>query len=218
MSDKKNSTEAKTQHASPQRRVNRERIFGLLRPYRKRFAFALLAMAGYGATDGVVPLLIRRILDDIFGAQNRSMLYVLPLTLVVFAVIRGTLGFAQQYLMAGIGLGIVRDLRNQIHERLLSLSQPFFDRHSSGSLISRVTNDSLLVRQALTDSASAFLRDTVRVIALLITAMYLDPVLGFIAFFGFPLGVLPVLKFGKKVRRLSRVGQDQFGGDRKSVV
>lgn len=188
------------------------RLFGFLVPYRSKLGSAFLCMIVYGATDGAVPLLIRSILDDVFGARDRRMLYVLPAILLGFALIRGAFGFAQQYLMASIGLGLVRDIRNKVAEKLLALSQSFFDQNSSGTLISRVTNDSLLVRQALTDSVTSFLRDTVRVIALLITAIYLDPLLGAVAFLGFPLGILPVLRFGKKVRRLSRSGQDQFGG------
>ena len=188
------------------------RLLKFVVPYRRRLGLALLCMIGYGATDGVVPLLIRSILDDVFGNRDERMLYVLPAVLVGFAVVRGVFGFSQQYLMSSVGLRIVRDIRNRISRHLLTLSASFFDRHSTGALISRVTNDSLLVRQALTDSVTSVLRDSVRVIALLATAIYLDPLLGVIAFVGFPLGLIPVLRFGKKVRKFSRSGQDQFGG------
>lgn len=191
---------------------NFRRLLRFVLPYRQRLVFALLCMIGYGATDGVVPLLIRSILDDVFGNRDERMLYVLPAVLVGFAVVRGTFGFLQQYLMSTVGLRIVRDLRNRISRHLLTLSPSFFDRNSTGTLISRVTNDSLLVRQALTDAVTSVLRDSVRVLALLATAIYLDPVLGVIAFVGFPLGLIPVLRFGKKVRKFSRSGQDQFGG------
>ena len=63
-----------------------------------------------------------------------------------------------------------------------------------------MTNDTLSVRTALTDSAAGVIRDGVRIIALLVSAFYLDPVLAGIAFIALPLCFLPIIKFGKKIR------------------
>ncbi len=190
----------------------RTRMLQFLRPYKLQFAGALLAMVIYGATDGIVPFLIRSILDDVFGQNNPGMLYVLPMFVILFAIVRGTFGFLQSYLSTSVGHNIVRDIRNKVHEHLLTLSASYFDKNGTGNLISRITNDTLVVRYAITDVLVTALRESVRIVSLLGAALYLDPVLGLIAFLVFPLGVLPVLKFGKKVRKLSRVGQDQFGG------
>ncbi|MCC6932255.1 MAG: ATP-binding cassette domain-containing protein [Deltaproteobacteria bacterium] len=188
------------------------RLLGYLKPHRGRFALALFFMVLYGCTDGVIPFLIRSILDDIFGKQNKQMLYMLPIILICFGVARGLIGFFEKYLASSVGLAIIKDIRNEINSHLLTLSASFYSRHSSGSLISRMTNDTLLVRSALTDAVAAVLRDTVRMIALFCAAAYLDPMLAAVAFLGFPLGIYPVIRYGKKVRRLSKVGQDQFGG------
>lgn len=188
------------------------RLLRYLKPHRGQFLAALAAMIIYGSTDGVVPLLIRSILDDIFGNRNQEMLLLVPIVVIVFAIVRGVFGFFQKYLSAKVGLAVVEDIRNEINKHLLSLSPSFFSRHSTGSLITRMTNDTLIVRTALTDAVAAILRDTVRIIALMCTAIYLDPVLALIAFIGFPLGIYPIIKYGKRIRRLSRAGQEQFGG------
>lgn len=187
------------------------RIMTYLQPYRGRFFIALGAMIIYGATDGAVPFLIKTILDDIFGAKNEALLMLLPCIVVAFAVIRGFACFYQRYLISTVGHRIVRDLRDQLHQHLLQLSPAFFTQNTSGSLISRMTNDTLLIRSALTESAAAVLRDSVRVVVLLVAALYLDPWLGLVALVGLPLGLLPVIKVGLRVRRLSRIGQGQFG-------
>jgi subfamily B ATP-binding cassette protein MsbA len=184
----------------------------LLYPQRKQFTLALIAMSLYGATDGIIPFLLRKVLDDIFGGQNKEMLYVIPGLLIVFAIVRGALGFTQQYLSASVGIAVVEDLRNKIHLRLLELSPKFFEDRESGDLMSRVTNDTLQVRVAITDALTSIVRDSIRVVALLCTAFYLDSSLALIAAVVFPLGVVPVIKFGKKIRKLSRTGQNQFGG------
>jgi len=190
----------------------RSRLLRFLAPHRGKFICALGSMIIYGSTDGIIPFLIRSILDDIFGKQNESMLLILPIYVMSFAVIRGLFGFLQSYLSAQVGHSIIRDIRNAIHERILLLSPAYFEKNGTGSLISRVTNDTLVVRYAITDVMATVLRESVRIVSLLAAALYLDPTLGMIAFLVFPLGVLPVIKFGKKVRKLSKVGQEKFGG------
>ena len=131
------------------------RLLSYLRPYRARFFVSLLAMGVYGATDGAIPWILKRVLDDIFGAQDRSKLYLLVGVILFFAVVRGLFGFLQRYYSATVGNGIVEDVRNDIAAKLLELSPGFYSRETSGSLLSRMTNDVLLVRSALTDAAKA---------------------------------------------------------------
>src|SRR5690606_11793396 len=88
----------------------------------------------------------------------------------------------------------------------------FYHKHNTGSLISRVTNDTLLINSAITDSGVTLIKDTVRIIALMSVAFWLDHKLALIAFIGVPLGVYPVIRFGKKVKKLIRAGQHQLGG------
>jgi ATP-binding cassette, subfamily B, bacterial MsbA len=189
-----------------------KRLLRYLKPYLGKFLLAIGAMAVFGATDGAIPYLLKMILDDVFGNQNKNMLWVLVGILVGFSIVRGLFGFLEKYLTATVGHSVVKDLRNEIFDKLLSLSSSFFEKTASGGLISRVTNDALLVRTALTDAAASLLRDTVRIIALISVAFYLDPVLALIAFVGFPFCIYPVILFGKKVKRFSRIGQEQFGG------
>lgn len=168
-------------------------------------------MALFGATDGGVPLLLKTTLDGIFTNKDKSLLEVLPFVLLGFAVFRAVFDFAQSYLLSSVGHLIVRDLRNDLHRVLLSLEPGFFIKNSSADLVARSTSDVVLMRGVLTDTVAAVLRDSIRVIALLIAAIYLDPFLACIAFLVFPIGVYPVYKFGKKLRKLSRRGQEGIG-------
>ena len=169
-------------------------------------------MSIYGVTDGAIPLLLKTVLDDVFGNSDKQMLIYIVVGLLVFSVIRGIFGFLEKYLSASVGHSVVRDIRNDIFGKLLQMSPDFFEKQASGGLISRITNDALLVRTALTDAGASIMRDTVRIIALLGIAIYLDPLLACIAAIGFPLCIYPVIRFGKRVKKLSRSGQEQFGG------
>ena len=187
------------------------RTLELLKPYKAQFGLALVCMVFFGATDGVVPFLVKYILDGVFAKQDKFLLYVLPSALIVFALVRAGLDFGQQFLVARVGHNLVRDLRSKLNSHLLSLSADFFVRAESGDLLSRMNSDVLLARSMLTDSLASALRDSVRLIALLVAALYLDPLLALIAFLLFPLGIYPVYRFGRRLRKLGKVGQEAIG-------
>jgi subfamily B ATP-binding cassette protein MsbA len=168
-------------------------------------------MVLYGASDGIVPFLVKHVLDGVFTEKNASLLPLIPVILIAFAFVRALTDFGQQFLMARVGHWIVRDIRNDFNSHLLKLSPDFFVSNSGAQMISGITSDVILVRTLLTDSAAAVLRDFIRVIALLVAAFYLDPVLALIAFVAFPIGIWPVYKFGRKMRKLSKQGQDAIG-------
>ena len=187
------------------------RVLSFLRPYRLLFGFALSAMVLYGASDGGVPFLVKYTLDRIFTEQNRTFLYILPAVLVAFSVIRALCDFTQQYVMAKVGHNIVRDLRAALNRTLLQLPPSYFLRVSPADLLSRITSDVILVRTILTESAAAVLRDSIRILALLAAALYLDPLLASFTVIFFPIGVFPVIRLGKRMRKLGRLGQDAIG-------
>ena len=202
----KDKTEIRTESQK-----TRRRLLAYLSGYKTQFALALFCMICFGATDGVVPFLIKHILDGIFVARDEALLYLFPIVLIAFALIRAAVDFGQQFLMSRVGHSIVRDLRNNINEHLLSLTPDYFVKNSVGSILSRITSDVMLVKTLLTDSVAAVLRDVVRIIALLIAAIYLDPWLALIGIIVFPICIIPVSKFGKRMRKLSKRGQDAIG-------
>lgn len=188
-----------------------KRILRRLSPYRGEFLLALGCMVVFGATDGGIPFLVKYILDGVFSRQDASLLYILPVVLVAFALIRAVCDFGQQFLMSRVGQNISRDLRNDLNRHLLKHSPEFFVRRSTADVVARMTGDVQLVRSLLTDSVAAIIRDSIRIITLLGAALYLDPFLAVLALVVFPIGIYPVYRFGRKMRRLSKQGQDGVG-------
>jgi len=188
-----------------------KRIIRYLRPHRRQFWAALLLMVVFGATDGGVPFLVKYILDGIFTQRNETLLWVLPALLIGFAVIRAVADFGQQFLMASVGHKVTEDIRNDVNRHVLSLSPDFFIRNSTAEILSRVTSDVLLIRSLLTDSSAAIIRDSIRVLVLLCSCVYLDPKLSVLAVVFFPLAGLPIARIGKRMRKLSKRGQDAIG-------
>jgi subfamily B ATP-binding cassette protein MsbA len=168
-------------------------------------------MVVFGATDGGMPFLVKYILDGVFTDRNESLLWVLPGLIVGFAVIRGGSDFGQQFLMSSVGHKVTQDIRNDVNRHVLSLSPDFFVRNSTAEILSRVTSDVVLIRTLLTDSSASIIRDAMRVLVLLGSCIYLDPTLSLIAFVFFPVAGLPIARVGRRMRQLSRRGQQAVG-------
>jgi subfamily B ATP-binding cassette protein MsbA len=188
------------------------RLFLFLRPYLvPEFATALICMLLFSATNGVLPFLVEHIFDDIFAQKNLSALRVLPWVIVGTFLFRGLVNFGSAYLIEYVGQRIVEDLRNALNSHLQSLSLSFFHRTPTGTILSRVTNDTTLVREALTQSSASMMKDATTLLALIVVAFMKDWFLALLAFIVFPVSILPLMGVYKKVRTSSRRGQGSLG-------
>jgi subfamily B ATP-binding cassette protein MsbA len=188
------------------------RIVRYLKPYVwPYFIVAMVCMLGYSATEGAMPFLVQWMMDDVFVKKNAEMLYFVPGAIIVIFVVRGALNFGQSYLSEYVGLNIVQDVRNQMMRHLQFMPLSFFSRHPSGTLISRIGSDATLLRSALTDSLTSFLKDTTSLIVLIVVAFIKDWFLASLAFVVFPASVLPVMRLSRKMKRFARRGQISTG-------
>jgi len=187
---------------------NYRRLLRYLRPYVwPYFTIAMVCMAGYSATSGALPFLVQRVIDDVFAQKDKTSLFYLPFLIIGVFAFRGLVNFGDHYLTAYVGLRIINDVRDGLNRHLQFLSLSFFQRHPTGTLISRVTNDVSLVRSALTDSVASLIRDTTSLLALIVVAFLKDWVLATIAFVVFPASVLPITRMSKKIKRFTKRGQ-----------
>lgn len=188
------------------------RLLTYLRPYLYHaFIPAIVCMVLFSATNGALPFLVEHVFDDIFADHDRAALRTLPVLILITFGVRSLCNFGHIYLMEYVGQRIVEDLRNTLNAHLLALSLSFFQRHPTGTLISRVTNDTQLVRQALTQATASMMRDTTTLIVLVAVAFWKDWVLASIAFVLFPATIFPLMRIYQKVRRLSHRSQGSLG-------
>lgn len=188
------------------------RLLKFLKPYIwPYFALGMLCMIGFGATDGVLPYLIQRIMDDVFAARDQNTLFYIPFIVVGIFAFRGFMNFGSSYLNDYVGLRIVNDVRNALNRHLQSLSVSFFHRNPTGTLITRVHSDVSLMRYAITDALASVLKDVTSLTVLIVVAFLKDWVLACIAFFVFPASVLPVMRLSRKIKKFTRRGQISTG-------
>ncbi len=187
------------------------RLLRYLRPYRRDFLLALLCMLVVAMTTAGAALLVRNVLDDIFISRDRSMLWILPGAIVGLYLVKGGASFLQAFMMKRVGQAVVRDLRYDLFGHLQALSLAFFQRHSTGSILSRFVNDVLLVQESVTLALASLLRDSFTILALTGVIFYRDRALALIAVLVLPAALYPMLRFGRTSRKVGRKSQAQVG-------
>ncbi len=188
------------------------RLLKYLRPYWwPHFTFAIVCMLLFGATNGVMPFLIRHVFDDVFTAKNMIALKLLPAIIVATFLFRAVVGFGSTYLTEYVGQRIVADIRSALNDHIQHLSLSFFNRTPSATIVSRVANDVAMVRTALTDGVASILKDSTSLVVLIAVAFYQDWFLALIAFIVFPASVLPVIRMSQRLRKFAKRGQESMG-------
>ncbi|MBV8135928.1 MAG: ATP-binding cassette domain-containing protein [Deltaproteobacteria bacterium] len=190
-----------------------QRLYRYLRPYLFPYvvllALAMLVLAGANAG---IPFIIKKFLDQLVNLKRVGSLHELSILLAGLFLLRALGNFLNDYLSAYIQQKLVLDIRADLNESLQRHSLSFFNRTPTGMMVSRVISDVNVVVAGLTEGAFSIWRDGVSMIALIITALYMDWQLALIMLVGFPIGVGPVVRFSRRVRKETKNAQKQLGG------
>src|ERR1700709_291856 len=176
--------------------------------YRGRAFVALVSLTIAALTTLIVPIAVRRMIDFGFSPEGIAMInsYFSVMILVV-AILAGA-SASRYYLVMTIGERIVADLRRDVFAHLTALSPAFFDSSRSGQLISRLTADTTQIKSAVGASVSIALRNMMVFIGATAMMVITSPRLSGFVLLAIPLIVIPLVAFGRWVRRLSRNAQD----------
>ena len=203
-----------------------------LRPYRGRFALGLFFGVLAGLLNGVFPLVIKFVGERAFPSGNLDVTKVNPLAgasaagpamheigsfiwillLIPAAIIaRGVFSYLNNYCMAWVSYRVLRDLRSQLFAHLAAQSLDFFNRAKSGKLISRVLNDTRMAQNALTSIAGDLVKDPIAVLTGVVALVLIDWRFSLTTLVLFPICILPVAIFGRKVRQAGKAEENEAG-------
>ncbi len=176
--------------------------------YRGRVIAAFIALVVAALTTLIVPVAVRRMVDHGFSAEGVELIDNYFLVMVAVAALLAVASAMRYYLVTTLGERIVADLRAQVFGHLTALSPAFFDRSQSGELLSRLTADTTQIKSAVGASVSIALRNLVLFVGAAIMMVVTSPKLSAFVLGAIPLIVLPLVGFGRAVRRRSRMAQD----------
>jgi ATP-binding cassette subfamily B protein len=175
--------------------------------YRGRAVLAFIALTLAAMTTLVIPVAARRMIDFGFSPEGIVMINsYFGVMILVVAVLAGA-SAARHYLVMTIGERIVADLRRDVFAHLISLSPAFFDTARSGELMSRLTADTTQIKSTVGASVSVALRNLMLFIGATAMMVITSPRLSLFVLLAIPLIVIPLVAFGRWVRRLSRGAQ-----------
>ena len=187
-----------------------KRLFAYVKPYRIRFLEALSCMALVAGLTSLLMYLIKPTFDKIFTQKNAEMIPYIILIIICCALAKGLFQYYQSYLMAYIGQRTIMDIRNKLYSHLQSLSLDYFIRQRTGQIISRLTNDVMLLQRAIVSVPANLIRGGLTIIGLTALLFYLHWRWAIIIMAVFPLVTLPLRKFGKRLRKISRKSQEKM--------
>jgi ATP-binding cassette subfamily B protein len=176
--------------------------------YRWRAILALISLTVAAITTLVVPIAVRRMIDFGFTPKGIAMINSYFAVMIAVVAVLAAASASRYYLVMTMGERIVADLRRDVFAHLMSLSPAFFDSARSGELISRLTADTTQIKSAAGASASIALRNVLLFLGATAMMVFTSPRLSGLVLLAIPVIVLPLVAFGRWVRRLSRNAQD----------
>ena len=180
-----------------------------LAPYRLRIAGAGVALIVAAGSVLVLGQGLRGLIDRGFGAGDGALLDRALAGLFVVIALLALATFGRFYLVAWIGERVVADLRRAVFDRMLALSPSFFESARVGEVLSRLTTDTTALQMVVGSTVSVALRNVLLFLGGTVLLFVTSPRLAALVFLIVPVVVLPIVVFGRRVRRLSRESQDR---------
>jgi len=187
------------------------RLLGYAMRYWRQLAVAVVAMAVFAATDTAFAALMKPLLDGSFVDKDPVAINLVPVALVLIFAIRALAGFLSRYRMSVVARYVVKELRSDLFAKLLQMPVVYFDTHSAGHILSKLTYNTDQVGSAASNGVTVMVRDSLTVIGLLGWMFYLEWRLTVAFLVVGPLMALLVTYVTSRFRRISRKIQDSMG-------
>jgi ATP-binding cassette, subfamily B, bacterial MsbA len=191
--------------------VTYRRLLGYLKPHKGAFSLGILGGTIYAISSAGLLWLAKLFGDGTFAHPDPRMIYLIPIALVVIFMGRGLGNFTQTYFMGYVGRSIVKQLRGEVFRSILDLPVAYFDRTSTGTLLSKLTYNSEQVGQASSDSIVIMVRAALTVMWMVAGLFWFNWRLALISLVVGPLAAWLVSVATRKFRRYGRRIQDSMG-------
>ena len=198
----------KTDKSSPYKHKVLAQLAVFFKPYRYRIFFAFIALTISAGATLTLPWAVRIIIDQGFFVEHAATIDRYFLVLFAIVMIIAVFSATRFYLVMWLGERIVADIRIAVYQHVIHMDPNFFEVTRTGEVLSRLTTDTTLLQSVVGAGFSISLRMSFMLIGSLVMLTITSPQLtGFILLL-IPVVIFPLLIYGKKIRRLSRITQD----------
>ncbi|MDJ0942491.1 MAG: ABC transporter transmembrane domain-containing protein [Kiloniellales bacterium] len=184
-------------------------LWRYVRRYPWQLAGAFVALVIAAGTVLAMGVGLRRLVDDGFASGNAALLDQAVFVLFGVTLVLAASSFARFYLVSWIGERVVADIRMEVFDHVITLPPSYFEMTRTGEVISRLTTDTTVLQVVVDSTVSIAIRNALLLVGGTVLLIVTSPKLTGLVFLVVPLILLPILIYGRKVRRLSRITQDR---------
>ncbi len=189
----------------------RRLVLDYILEHKGRIVLALACMGLVAATTAAFTQLIKPVVNQIFIAKQPEWLYPIALATIAVFTLRGFAAYSQAVLMSHVGHRVVARIQQQLFDKLIGADLEFFHHNSPGTLISHFINDVNLLRNMASSTLTAIGKDSLTALFLIGVMFVEDWPLALITTVILPLAILPSVRIGRSMRKVSGKNQVQVG-------
>ena len=182
-----------------------------IRNYVGWIGLAVIFMIITAAATSFTAYLMKPVIDDVFVKQDEARLWVVAFLVLATFFTKSVASYAQAMLMHFVGLRIISDMQNRLFNHLSLMDLAFFHHHATGTLISRFTNDIHQMKVAVSNGLTGVGKDLMSLIGLVFVMFLQDLELALATFFVFPIAIYPIVRIGKRMRKVTANTQKEIG-------
>jgi ABC-type multidrug transport system fused ATPase/permease subunit len=186
-------------------------LYPLWRAQRRLVLIGLVCALAFTGLTLTIPILVQRTIDDAIDGPDRSLLVPYLVAIVVVAALRFWVNFCRRYATSRIGIAVEARLRSMLYEAYLRYPRAFYDRHATGEVISRATNDIYPVRYFVGWGVVQALQSMMMLVGAAIVLVVVNPVLALTAALAMPPIAVLTYMFAHRVFPISREVQRRKG-------
>jgi len=219
-----------------------KRLLGFARPHMWVLVMAFLAMIAYSILNSIsptalipvvdnlirgskitipphvnTPLFVTTLVDRINALPQTRLVVMLLVAALLYFLLRNMFDFMQVYLMNDVSQRVVRDVKDVIYKKLLSLSMQFYSKHPTAKLMTRITYDASIIRDSISTGLLDLILRPVEILSHLVVVVCVVLFFGislrfiFTSLILFPCILLPAIVISKRIRQITRRSQEKMG-------
>lgn len=202
-------------------------LLSYIKPYRGRFLLGIAMGVLFALVNGSIPLLVKHVGEQIFpgGADQQkiaeaaaigtgpgieSVLWACLLVPLIM-ILRGFFSYVNAYEMSWVSLRVLNDIRSKLFASIVNQSQSFFDKAQTGRLMSRILNDTDVAQSSLTQLSVNLFKQPIALAAGIAAVLWIDWRFSIVALVLFPICIVPVAMYGRKIRKAGHAEQELAG-------
>lgn len=186
------------------------RLVTYFRPFFKLILVALCFDIIQSGTTGLTAYMLEPVMNRVFTDKDIGFLKIIPAILIALFVTKGIARFTANYLVRYSGEKVIRKIRNDLYRHYQYLDAAYFTDNNVGIMMSRITNDVNMMQRAVS-SLEVLFREPFAIVFLAGVCFYQYWQAAFVLFFIFPLTAIPIVYFGKRLRKWVRRSQERIG-------